>query len=1130
MKVAVCAIAKCENPYIREWVDYHTGIGFDHIYIYDNNDVNGERCKDVVGNDPRVSVIEKYIGKKQVDCNLQIAAYNDFYMRIGHIYDWVIYLDIDEFLVIRNGSSVKEYIANICSGKGRVEGIQFNWVCYGDSGKLKYSDKPVRERFTKLSLDEESSRYKKLMYRTKLEGFCMENVHYSNVINPIIDCDGNRVRYEKKVKCEHPNTNSAYIAHYITKSLEEYVLVKKERRGNDTSGKRLSPDFYFTHNEKTDEKVELFRKLAGESIAESVEKVKPKKNVKVCVCAIAKNENLYIREWVEHYRDLGVDEIFLYDNNESDGERFEWVIGDYIDEGFVKVIDVRGIEKGLVYDKNGINLQTKCYIETYESLPDNYGWVCFFDIDEFLVIKSGDNIKDFVTNRRFWGYDTIAVSWEHFDDNGLLEYDPRPVTERFTHVSKIMRFGVKSIARTGKTIFNKKREHNIHVFLLKGKRVCHTDGSSFYISEGKIWQTISYKQHGRELALLNHYKTKTITEYLFRNNGRHWGTTKTCTTVERDFNFWVEDFFKYNEKTDDKMKVVEKIRSEIERKKKESRGKKEDSENKKPAKPVIMDPHDGISVCVTAYRAQDYIEECLDSIAAQKWFAGNDNWEVIVGIDGCERTLLKIKSIMHKYKNLRVLMMDRNMGTYVTSNTIIKEAKYNWVLRFDSDDKMRPNMVSCAIEDRASHDFVRFGFENFGVENWPRQFGMGYGVVMFNKLVFNKLGGYKAWRCGGDSDLIRRFRYNGCTIYEDKRIVFDRRIHASSLTQDKKTNFDSELRKSLVSEVKSIDYTLLSNRIANFTVNTFTEITANSGICTNIVNLATATDKDIEEFLKNKAMNTRLKLAINFRNPSSVQDKLSYLMVYDDNKMLKSKCADKILLHDYSRKILGKDICVPIIDVYDRPEDIDFGKLPNRYVLKCNHGYAMNILCKDNSKNVFMTPKNKNLETREKCVEQLNEWLGINFGDRNYQWHYALIEPKCYAEVFMDDGNSSLVDYKVWCCNGEPKMIMVISDRYTKDLHENIYDLDWNTFDIGWSCARQDFSNLDKRPAQLGKMLDYARALSKDFRFVRVDFYIINDEIYLGELTFSPNGGIFACRDRETELYWGDMIDISDLL
>ena len=158
--------------------------------------------------------------------------------------------------------------------------------------------------------------------------------------------------------------------------------------------------------------------------------------LKVAVCAIAKNENLYIREWVEWYKNLGVSKIFLYDNNELNGERFEEVINDYIENGFVELIDVRGVEKGCVYDEEGINLQPKCYIDCYENKVNDFDWVCFFDIDEFLSFKKEYNLFGFLNQEIFKDTDTILISWEHYDDNNLLYYDKRPLKIRFPEREK----------------------------------------------------------------------------------------------------------------------------------------------------------------------------------------------------------------------------------------------------------------------------------------------------------------------------------------------------------------------------------------------------------------------------------------------------------------------------------------------------------------------------------------------------------------------------------------------------------------------------------------------------------------------------------------------------------------------
>ena len=279
--------------------------------------------------------------------------------------------------------------------------------------------------------------------------------------------------------------------------------------------------------------------------------------MEVAVCAIAKNENLYIREWVEWYKNLGISKIFLYDNNDLDGERFEEVINDYIENNFVEVIDVRGVEKGCFYDEEGINLQPKCYIDCYEGEGKNYDWICFFDIDEFLVLKK-NNLYKFLNQKIFNDTDTILIPWEHYDDNGLYDYDKRPVMERFTHKSKIGFHAVKSIVRSNGIINDKKQENLIHCFILEGFNIKFSNGIELKSiqSDSHNFYKLSNDDYNRCNVVLNHYKTKTISEYLYRHYGRHWGTGKKYTKNAKNIETCYKDFFLYNEKTSIKEEII----------------------------------------------------------------------------------------------------------------------------------------------------------------------------------------------------------------------------------------------------------------------------------------------------------------------------------------------------------------------------------------------------------------------------------------------------------------------------------------------------------------------------------------------------------------------------------------------
>lgn len=228
----------------------------------------------------------------------------------------------------------------------------------------------------------------------------------------------------------------------------------------------------------------------------------------------------------------------------------------------------------------------------------------------------------------------------------------------------------------------------------------------------------------------------------------------------------------------------------------------------------------GVSVCITAYKSDKYIKECLDSIMNQTWFKTHDNWEVIVGVDGCANTLHYLQSIMGNYKNLRVLMMDSNKGTYVTTNTIMKEAKYSGLIRFDSDDKMLPIMVQRILEEKKDNDLIYFRMQNFGNNT---AINSSCGQVYIRHEVFDKFGGYKPWVCSADLELMKRLR-KFVKVKKIREVLFNRRIHNANLTIDKKTNFTSPIRISINKTIEKEKFNFEKEAIIECVTNTFKEI------------------------------------------------------------------------------------------------------------------------------------------------------------------------------------------------------------------------------------------------------------------------------------------------------------------
>ena len=145
------------------------------------------------------------------------------------------------------------------------------------------------------------------------------------------------------------------------------------------------------------------------------------KNFKVCLCTVGKKENLYAREYIEHYKNYGVDKIFLYDNNDKNGEKFEDVILDYINAGFVQIINYRGL----------LSPQNQAYKNCHENNYKKYNWLIFFDMDEFIFLKNFENIKYFLKKKIYNKCERIQLNFLFHTDNNLLYYDNRSIKERF---------------------------------------------------------------------------------------------------------------------------------------------------------------------------------------------------------------------------------------------------------------------------------------------------------------------------------------------------------------------------------------------------------------------------------------------------------------------------------------------------------------------------------------------------------------------------------------------------------------------------------------------------------------------------------------------------------------------------
>ena len=219
----------------------------------------------------------------------------------------------------------------------------------------------------------------------------------------------------------------------------------------------------------------------------------------------------------------------------------------------------------------------------------------------------------------------------------------------------------------------------------------------------------------------------------------------------------------------------------------------------------ILEIKEPISIIITAWQTQDYIEECLDSIENQTYFI-NNNYEILIGVDACQNTLNKLLEIRHKYRNLKIFMMDNNMGTYVTTNTLLSLIKFENILRFDSDDIMKPEMINEIMYYVNDYDLIQFGFSKFN-NNFNNVYDAGFsyanGCIFYKKTIFDIAGGYQNWVCGADTELLNRIKKHVKHGIINKRLFY-LRVHKNSLTAKIDINVRNKLKIKKSKNVKII--------------------------------------------------------------------------------------------------------------------------------------------------------------------------------------------------------------------------------------------------------------------------------------------------------------------------------------
>lgn len=261
------------------------------------------------------------------------------------------------------------------------------------------------------------------------------------------------------------------------------------------------------------------------------------------------------------------------------------------------------------------------------------------------------------------------------------------------------------------------------------------------------------------------------------------------------------------------------------------------------------------------------------------------------------------------------------------------------------------------------------------------------------------------------------------------------------------------------------------------------------------------------------------KKLLSFKKPITLDEKIQWMKVHLlNNDPIYSKCADKYAVREYLKECKCGEILNELYGAYDNPDEIEWDKLPNQFVIKWNFGCGQNFICR-NKKDINID------EVKKLLVKWKSE--SKRFYKYNSEMQYKNIVPKLICEKLIETKDGFLpVDYKLYCFNGKPECLLTCTDRESGKPEFYFVDKNWKLLRYNKSGKKAPVNFEIEKPLNYEQLFKYAEILSKPFPFVRADFYLENGNVIFGELTFTPSGGIDTNRLIETNIMFGNMVTL----
>lgn len=253
---------------------------------------------------------------------------------------------------------------------------------------------------------------------------------------------------------------------------------------------------------------------------------------------------------------------------------------------------------------------------------------------------------------------------------------------------------------------------------------------------------------------------------------------------------------------------------------------------------------------------------------------------------------------------------------------------------------------------------------------------------------------------------------------------------------------------------------------------------------------------------------------LDLEHPKTFQEKLQWLKLYD-RKPIYHKMVDKYEAKEYIAEKVGSEYVIPTLGIFSSVDEIDYDKLPNEFVIKTTHDSGTVVVCKDKSK-----------LDKENVRKFISKRLRRRYFYTEREWPYKNVKPRVIVEKNINVNDEDLKDYKFFCFDGEPKALYITTNRGMEGgLKEDFFYADGRHMEVNQKGYNNN-TQTPSLPINFEKMKDLARVLAKGIPQLRVDFYEIDGNVYVGELTFSDGGGFSPFVPDEYNKIFGDWIKL----